>query len=651
MKTSGVVRVWILNLVLAGLAIFFFLIARTFEPLEASFRIPLVALIGLFAIVEIFPVYLQIRREAYTYTLSEIPLVLGLFFAAPGDVVVAQLVGAALALVLHRRQTALKLVFNLAHFSLGVALANIFFHSAVGSLDPLSLAVGAITIFAATGSNFLAHIFVGLAISLSEGTFSVRDVARGLVTGIGVSLTNVTVALAAVAVLWTRPSAIWALVLPAAMLILMYRAYSSQREKRESLEVLYGTTRAIQRTLAVDATVDVLLSHAREMFRAEVAQVTVWHEEQPTTGHMSSLAHDEELVHELEVPLDPSEGVWARVASEGQALLFPRPIQNDRLRVHFAARGVLKDAMVAPIFSGERVVGILLVGDRLGDVSTFDDEDVKLLETLANHASVSLENARLVDRLQQSLVHLTEMNQLKDDFVAAVSHELRTPLTSIQGYVKTLLRPGAEILPEEQRRSFLEAVDRQGDRLRRLIEDLLVVSRLEAHEMTPSVATVEVEQVVGQVLNELREKAAGREVLVEIASPLPRLQTDEGKVLQIVSNLIDNAFKYSPPGAAVRVAADRDGEGIVIAVSDAGPGIPEELTEKVFDRFYQLDQTSTREVGGTGLGLYICRRLAEALGGRVWIERTGPAGSTFSLWVPLQAPVSPAAVVFPAASV
>lgn len=637
MRTSGVLRVWTLNGVLAGLAGSFFLLIRDLPALRAPFRIPLLALTVLFALVEVFPVYLQIRREAYTYTLSEIVLVLGLFFAAPGDVVLAQLVGAALALTFHRRQTLLKLVFNLAHFSLGVALANLFFHAAIGDMDPLSLGVGAITIMAAVGSNTLAHLFVGLAISLSEGTFSLREMLRGVLIGTGVSLTNVTVSLAAVAVLWTRPSAAWALVLPVIMLIAMYRAYSSQREKRESLEVLYGTTRAIQRTLAVSATVEVLLSHAREMFRAEVAQVTLWEHDEPSIARRSSLGGGNDDVVDEEVHLDPREGIWARVAAEGQALLFPRPIQNDRLRLHFASSGVIKDAMVAPVFSGDRVVGTLLVGDRLGDVSTFDEEDVKLLETLANHASVSLENARLVDRLQQSLMHLTEMNQLKDDFVAAVSHELRTPLTSIQGYVKTLLRPGAEAIPEEQRRSFLEAVDRQGERLRRLIEDLLVVSRLEAHEITPFLSTVEVADVISQVLTELRDKAAEHEVSVAIAPGLPSLQTDEGKVLQVVSNLVDNAFKYSAQGTLVTVTAQQDGEGVIISVSDSGPGIPEEAAEKVFERFYQLDQSSTREVGGTGLGLYICRRLAEALGGRVWIERTGPEGSTFALWVPLVA--------------
>jgi signal transduction histidine kinase len=638
-RLSGAARVWVLNLFLAVCAVALMPAVARFDRLDAPLMFPLFVMVALFALAEVFPIYLQIRREAYTYTLSEIALVIGIYFADPVDVVLGQCIGAFIILAIHRRQTLLKLIFNVSHFTVEAALATIVFHSLASGSDPLGPVAWTVTFAAVLGTIIVAHLAVGFAIGLSESSFSFKPMLTGLGTGVGVSFTNVSLAFVGVTVMWLRPSSAWFLVLPVIILFVAFRAYSSQREKRESLEVLYGTTRSMQHTLEIEPAIMNLLGHARAMFRAEVAQLTMWTTEDPTTGLRSSLGPGEMSASMIEIDLDPREGIWARVAAEGQALLFPKPIQNDRLRVHFASRNIKKDAMVAPVFSGEMVVGTLLVGDRLGDVSTFDDEDLKLLETFANHASVSLENARLVDRLQQSLAHLTEMNRLKDDFVAAVSHELRTPLTSIQGYVKTLLRPGAEKLPDEQRRSFLEAVDRQGERLRRLIEDLLVVSRLEAHEMSPVIGRVDVAGVIAQVLTELREKAAGFEVDVEVAPGLPPVQTDEGKVLQIVSNLVDNAFKYSPRGGKVTLHASQSGEGIQISVSDTGAGIPEEMTEKVFDRFYQVDQSSTREVGGTGLGLYICRRLAEALGGRVWIERTGPTGSTFSLWVPATLPV------------
>ncbi len=231
------------------------------------------------------------------------------------------------------------------------------------------------------------------------------------------------------------------------------------------------------------------------------------------------------------------------------------------------------------------------------------------------------------------------MNRLKDDFVAAVSHELRTPLTLIQGYVKTLLRPRAAFTPEQQR-DFLEAVDRQGDRLRNLIEDLLVVSRLEAKEMTPLISTVNLAQLIERVVGELRHRTTNRTLDFDVPREVPHVLSDEGKIHQILSNFVDNACKYSPPGSSVCIRARRGGNGVTLTVVDAGSGIPPDDQEKVFDRFYQVDQSSTREKGGTGLGLYICRHLAEAIGGRVWVGRSDASGSEFCLWVPFEPPLT-----------
>jgi signal transduction histidine kinase len=330
------------------------------------------------------------------------------------------------------------------------------------------------------------------------------------------------------------------------------------------------------------------------------------------------------------VELDPTQGVWTRATSENRAILLAEPIENPQLKAHFEALGV-SDLMIAAMHSEDAVNGLIEVRNRRGP-QTFSAEDLKLFETLANHASIALENARLIDELEDSLVHLTEMNRLKDDFVASVSHELRTPLTSIQGYVKTLLREDAQFPPDQQR-SFLETVDRQSNRLHRLIEDLLAVSRLESQSEIMSPSVISLEELAREVVEELRDKAGGHDVVFEFED-LPALESDEGKVHQILLNLVDNAFKYTPAGTTVTIQGRSLGKGATISVADQGVGIPAEEQDKVFDRFYQIDQTATRAVGGTGLGLYICRRMAEAIGGRVWLERSGPEGSVFSLWVP-----------------
>ena len=252
-------------------------------------------------------------------------------------------------------------------------------------------------------------------------------------------------------------------------------------------------------------------------------------------------------------------------------------------------------------------------------------------------ATVALENVRLVHRLRGSLAHMTELNRAKDDFVAVVSHELRTPLTSIQGYIKTMLQLATE-LDGEQRRAFLEAADRQGERLRRLIEQLLVVARLESHVEPLAVSSVQLPVLVSHVVDELRPRAHGHTFDIRFPANFSEVETDEAKIHQILSNLVENALKYAPPDTRVTIEGQPSLNGVVISVSDEGHGIPPDSQERVFERFFQVDSSTTRSVGGTGLGLYICKKMAEMIGARLWLDRSDPTGSTFSLLLPLRPP-------------
>jgi signal transduction histidine kinase len=636
---GGTGRVWILAVGLAAAAIALIGPLRTIEPLEVPINVPwwLVA-IG-FTLAEIYVAHLQFRRDAHSFSLSEVPLVIGLIFLSPVDLVLAQLIGAGFALVVHRRQSPLKLIFNLSHFCIEAILAALIFHSLVtGSIGP---AAWGATLLATSAATVFGVLMITAAISLSEGKLDINSLPQSLGLGLVVTATNTSLALLASTTLWRNPSSAWLLLIPTAILILAYRAYSNEREKHNSLEFLYESTRLAQGSLEVDASVESLLTQVRNMFRAEVASLTLFNEGNETAERTTIGPGDRFSQNEF-VKLDPDEGVWAEVARSGKALSVPRPIPDDHMRLYFATRGVYKDAMVAPLFGEDRlVVGTLLVGDRLGDVSTFDEEDLKLFETLANHASISLENARLVERLQESLVHLTEMNRLKDDFVAAVSHELRTPLTSIQGYVKTLLRPEMESFDPEQRRSFLEAVSRQSERLHHLIEDLLVASQLDANKVATFEGSIAIRDLTDRVIGELGDRAADHTLQLDMPASLPTIESDEGKIHQILTNFIVNACKYTPTGSTVSVRAREEDGGVTISVVDQGEGIPAEMHEKVFDRFFQVDQSSTRAVGGTGLGLYICKGLAEAIGGRVWLESSDANGSTFSLWIPNREPAQP----------
>ncbi|MGH2776381.1 MAG: ATP-binding protein [Actinomycetota bacterium] len=634
---SGITRVWLLTatMAVAAVVLFVFFIRGTPALEGAGVHVSWWMLAVLFCLVEVFVIHLQFRRDAHSFSLSEIPLVLGFFFSAPWELVVAQLVGASIALALHRRQGPLKFSFNVAHFALGTSVAALCFQAVIADGDP----IGPLGWAAAFAGALVASIGSGLAIAaamwLSDGRRP-SGFARTVRFLFIVTAANTSIALAAVTVLWLEPAAAWSLIVPMGLLFLAYRAYTSQSEKHQSLEFLYESTRALNRSLQVEAASSTLLEQARRMFRAEIATITLFPSAEGEPALRSTLGPGDIEDSLVPVHLDPTQGVWARVASEREAVLFARPIRNERIRHHFESMNV-RDAMVAPLFGEDEVVGTMLVGNRFGEVSTFDSEDLKLFETLANHASVSLENARLVGRLKESLAHLTEMNRVKDDFVASVSHELRTPLTSILGYAKTLLRPNVTFSLDEERQ-FLKTIERQGERLRLLIEDLLEVSRLESTEVRPVISTVSLPHLARQIVDEGRQRS-DHLIDLDFEEGMPLIKTDEGKVYEIVSNLLDNALKYSPPESRVTVLGVRHSDGVLVTVTDEGRGIPDDLHDKVFERFYQVDQSSTRAVGGTGLGLYICRKMTEVIGGRLWVERSDHMGSVFCLWIPSTPPI------------
>jgi signal transduction histidine kinase len=229
---------------------------------------------------------------------------------------------------------------------------------------------------------------------------------------------------------------------------------------------------------------------------------------------------------------------------------------------------------------------------------------------------------------------LTELNQLKDDFVATVSHELRTPLTSIQGYIKSLRRLG-KALDQQEREEFLAVADRQSDRLRSLIEQLLVVAQLDSGRADISRSPISVPVLAEAVVEELRGDASGHRFDIRFQAQFPIVHSDQGKLHQVLSNLVENALKYSRPHGAIRIRGRPEGESVLITVEDDGPGIPPEDQKRIFDRFFQVDQSRTRNVGGTGLGLYICRRLTEAMEGRLWLATSSERGSTFALRIPV----------------
>ena len=228
------------------------------------------------------------------------------------------------------------------------------------------------------------------------------------------------------------------------------------------------------------------------------------------------------------------------------------------------------------------------------------------------------------------ITELKRADQIRRDFVANVSHELRTPLTAIRGYVEALAEGEAD--PEETPR-FLEIIMRHTLRMERLVKDLLRLARLDAGQEVLEVAECDVRRLVQSVTSDLEPTLSAREqhVEVDIAADVETVRADPSKLHDVLRNLISNASTYSPEQSTIRISARRDREFVAIQVQDEGPGIPEEDLSRVFERFYRVDKSRSRDPGGTGLGLAIVRHLVELHGGKVFAENRATGGAQFTI--------------------
>ena len=237
------------------------------------------------------------------------------------------------------------------------------------------------------------------------------------------------------------------------------------------------------------------------------------------------------------------------------------------------------------------------------------------------------------------ITELRNVERMKTEFVASVSHELRTPLTSIKGFTRTLLDDTDGYYDRDTQAEFYQIIDQECDRLVRLINDLLNVSRIEAGralELNPK--PIDLESLISKVATSQQSYTTRHKLELDVASDLPAVIADEDKVDQMLTNLLNNAIKYSPDGGTVLVSARNTGSEIEVSVKDEGVGIPKDHMDKIFARFHRVQGGDARHAGGTGIGLYLVKHLAEAHHGRIWVESEIDKGSTFSFTLPLTQP-------------
>jgi two-component system sensor histidine kinase KdpD len=354
--------------------------------------------------------------------------------------------------------------------------------------------------------------------------------------------------------------------------------------------------------------------------------------------------------------LSPTNGGWTLLASSDGQSARPMATKNESmtamsaldsgsikqlgriglpserpLRIGVPGRGIVEvreGVAFVPLRVGERPLGVLRLDGPIGD-TPFREHPEDLLNAFAREAALAVQRVELAHEAAHAEA-LRQADELKTALMASISHDLKTPLAGIKASVSSLLDKAVAWSPEDVQ-TFLETIDSQADRLNRVISDILDLNRIESGVVTPVRRTVDVRHLLEEAAERTHAATAGRPVSVE-ASEAMATDTDEALMLQALVNLIENAAKYSTPGGAIRLSAERTASAVELAVSDEGPGIPEQDIPHIFERFYRAADQS-RRVKGSGLGLAIVKGFVTLSGGTVRVESSA-RGTRFVVTLP-----------------
>jgi signal transduction histidine kinase len=396
-------------------------------------------------------------------------------------------------------------------------------------------------------------------------------------------------------------------------------ASSNDKELLAHYEYLIEISQQLNLTLDLNSLLRKIISAAEKLTDTEAASIMLL---DPKTGDLrfeitSNLTPNE--TDAIIIPMEGSTAGW--IVKHGE----PRVIEDvTKEPSHYKGVGAklafeTRNLLGVPMRAHDKVIGVLQALNKRGG-QKFNEQDIKILTTLASQAAVAIENARL---FQQS------------DFIAEMVHELRTPLVALKASTALMLRPD---LPEERRIDIIQDIQGETDRLIRMTSDFLDLARLESGRAHLDIAPFDMEKLVQESVNVVRQQANDKGITIHIRSANYTVQGDRGKVKQVLLNLLTNAIKYNRKHGTITItmqpSADHEQQFVEVSVADTGYGISNDNQKHIFQKFYRVADTAGFSQG-TGLGLVISKHIIEAHKGFIWLKSEPSAGSTFYFTLPL----------------
>ena len=406
------------------------------------------------------------------------------------------------------------------------------------------------------------------------------------------------------------------------------RLFQARKGENERLIALHRAAATLAARTDPHEVFDMILRSAVQLLGSGSASLYTWDDESGVLRLAESF--DVEGRTPDDPVMRPGEGVVGRVFVSREPLIV-KDYQTWEGRTQIGQETGLHACLAVPLVRSGRALGALGIRSYEASVA-YTEDDARMLALFADQVAAALTTVEAFGRQRQAVEQSERLNRAKSEFVSIVSHEFRTPLTGIQGFSE-MMRD--EELTLDEMREYAGDINKDAQRLNRMINEMLDLDRMEAGHMAIHPERMDLNAVIGDVADRVRPNAPNHTLTLDLQSDLPSLQADRDRMTQVASNLLNNAVKYSPTGGRIIVTTRADGNEVRFDVRDEGLGIPPDALETIFERFSRVDSQATKDIQGTGLGLPIVRQIVQLHGGKVWADSELGRGSVFHVVLPL----------------